>query len=583
MNFLDNYQISDFAIRFPPSSDSAILSLRQKCEQLDIVAQPNDSRKVFDLETPHSHKNHDQTITEIDLKNWINNLGESIVFEDDDELENWKRLLFSDAPENKILALTLLNTKRRPEAKYFALWLALSSQLSDEGVRETAEMMVLQYLTTTEWALFEANKISATVTKFVKQTQELPGFIDTNYLQIWSELLLTNAPFFTQKWLRLTNSGIEKILEYPILLEKLPEITQFNYRITDEKSPLYLDFFQKNCPNIKYLQVFSDVPRHFSPEDFSSLNSENVIVKNFYFPAAEDKSLKLSNVKKLEWIYPKKVNFFDKFFPKLTTLDVLGTAIENFEIDQIKMNLENLVYSFSEQNTLPLVTYDCVNLKELHPHDFTNFEFQSEVKRLKKLETICFGESTLKRFPVEIGLFSKLRFALGIDLEEVANFQNHSFKGPMDITLMRKEMKEFPYYLGVIQKLKTLGLMFNEISTIDERILQFSKLENLTIGQNKFTEMPDILMQLPKLKYLHLSNNQIPKVSFDWVLFANQKHLQLNLQDNPIDDLPPIPSELEFDKIRKNKGKISLRKTQVSPKRIAAYSKVFGPKFLSIY
>jgi Leucine-rich repeat (LRR) protein len=583
MNLLNNYQISDFAIRFPPSSDPAVLSLKQKCEQLDLIEVSNDSRKVFDLETPHSPKVHDQTVTEIELRNWINNLGESTVFAGEDEFENWERLLFSDAPENKILALTLLNTRLRPEAKFFSLWLALGSLSSDEGVRETAEMMVLQYLTTAEWQLFEASKISATITRFVKQNQELPHFIDTNYLQIWSELLLTNSPFFTQKWLRLTNNGLEKILEYPILLDKLPEITQFNYRITDKESPLFLDFFQKHCPNIKYLQVFSDAPRHFSSEEFGGLNSENLIVKNCYYPAAEKPMPKLSKVNKLEWIYPDKVNFYDDLFPKLTSLDVLGTMIERFEIDQIRLNLENLVYSFSEQNTLPPVTYDCVNLKEIHPHDLTNFEFPPEVKKLKKLETICFGESTLKRFPVEIGLFSKLRYAWGVDLKEVANFQNHSFKGPMDITLMHKKMKEFPYYLGVIQKLKTLGLMFNEISTIDERILQFSKLESLTIGQNKFTEIPDVLRQLPKLKYLYLSNNQITNVSFDWVLLANQKRLQLNLQDNPIDDLPLIPFGIDLNKIEKNKGKISLRKNQIPQKRITEYTKIFGPKFLSIY
>ncbi|MFT4759189.1 MAG: Leucine-rich repeat (LRR) protein [Paraglaciecola sp.] len=583
MNVLQDCQLSDFSVQFPETEQMAVLSLKLICEQLEIAAEPNDKRTVFELDLPGFPVKSANKVSEKDLKTWINNLGESKVFEEEEQAENWEMLLLSEAPENIVLALTLLNKPLRPESKYFSLWVALGSLHVEETVRETAKMLALQYLTEEEWNLFEESKIKQTITHYIRQEKEIPDFIDINYLQIWSELLLKNSPFFSQKWLRLTNKGLADVLEHSTLLKILPEITQFDYRIEETDSPIFLDYFHQNCPSIKYLRISSDAPRNFTPEEFACINRENIIVKNVFYPAINAKMSPLSNVRKLEWIYPEKVNFSDIFFPKITTLDVLGTSIENFNIERVKLNLKNLIFSFSNQNTLPQSTYECTNLTELHPHDLVNFEFPPEVKNLRKLETICFEGSTLKRFPLEIGLSTKLRYASQVDLTEIINFQDHKFKGPMDITLMRKEMKEFPYYLSVVQKLKTLGLMFNEIASIDERILKFTKLESLTLGQNKFTKIPDILMRLPKLRYLYFSDNQLKEISFNWFLFANQRQLQLNIQNNPITDLPPIPKTINPEEITRNKGKVTLRKGQIPQKRIAEYTSVFGGKFFSIY
>jgi len=205
-----------------------------------------------------------------------------------------------------------------------------------------------------------------------------------------------------------------------------------------------------------------------------------------------------------------------------------------------------------------------------------------KIKQLRRIEIVCLNGSKFEEFPIEFFLLKKLRFMIGLDapFDDLRLDVYKKLPGGKKLMLENMGMTEFPYQLAPLPNITHLNLEGNHISTIDDRIMDFKILDEIIMYGNKLTQLPHSLLKNKNLKVFRAVANQIASISFEWIVFTNQQKIILDLQNNPIDNLPPIPMNFDSKKIEKNSGKILVDKNTIPLKQIELYQSVFGEEFI---
>jgi len=595
MNPLLNLQPHEFCIIFPKGNSLNLFATQKKCEQLGVATSIETGKNVFqyDIEKGSS----ENTVSESDVKAWINAQGETIFFENKKKKDfiNWKKLMYSGQDESLALALTLLNTAKRPQPKYFALWLAIGSLHRNESVRETGEMMAFQYLTTEEWKLFHRDNIETNLLKHVRREQRLPDFIDINYLQFWAEIFMeiSDDCLFFYDSLILQTKGLDEVWKEPKfkkILKKMSVIKRKNKPDEKRTISLYMEFEQGDdltyvkkistiFSQINVLYLYRKDVYQLTRNELKLLNRKFLLADKFLFPK-EKISFTLDKVENLEWIYPEAINYSGKYFPNLNYLDLKGTVIEQMDISQNVDKLTELILCLENQKTLPSCIYDCKKLERLHIHDSVITQFDEAIKKLRRVDIVCLTGTRFEKFPVELFLLKKSVFINDINapMDDLRLSEYKKLGKENRLAFSDFVMDEFPYFLARLP-INSLSFERPNFFKIDERILDFPTLESLSIDNGKFEKMPEVLLKLKTLKTLVIRENNISAISFEWFLFVNQQEVIIRLNDNPIHHLPEIPLDFDSTTIEKDRGQIFLNKNLIPSEEIEQYLSIFGKDF----
>lgn len=595
MNPILSLQSHEFCIIFPKGNSINLFATQNKCEQYGVATTIEEDKQIFHYVESDLDKN---TVSEREVKAWINAQGETLFFENKRKKDfvNWKKLLDSEQEESIALALTLLNNAKRPQPKYFALWLALGSLHIDERIRETGEMMVLQYLTEEEWKMFHQDKIESTIIDSVREGKKIPDFVDINYVQFWAEIFVGgNAPFFKRSII-LRMKGFDKVWkepEFKKILKKMSVVKKKNkpdeiatlaslYIAFEEGDDLtYLKKISAQFLQINALYFYRKDTYQLSKSELKLMNCKYLILDKFLFPK-EKISFKLDRVEYLEWIYPEAINFLGKYFPNIYHLDLLGTVVEEMDISQNVDKLTELILCLKNQKTLPLCIYDCKKLVHLHIHNSVITKIDESIKRLRKVDLLCLKGTKFEEFPIEFFLMKKLDFMVGLDApqDDLRLGVYKKLPGGRRIMFDAMGIEEFPYYLAQLPQITFINLECNKISGIDDRITAFENLESIILYGNELTELPDSVLKNTNLKEFRAVANQITNISFDWISFANRQGVTVDLFENPIQRLPSIPIDFDRERIEKDKGKILVDKKSISAEQIELYQSIFGAQFI---
>ncbi|TFG02670.1 MAG: hypothetical protein EU542_04410 [Promethearchaeota archaeon] len=105
-----------------------------------------------------------------------------------------------------------------------------------------------------------------------------------------------------------------------------------------------------------------------------------------------------------------------------------------------------------------------------------------------------------------------------------------------------KILKNFPIFLTVLNKLKTLNLRSNKIVVLPATITSLAFLEYLDLSYNMITQLPKDMGSLKSLEYLNLKHNELNEIPNSIGDLNNLKLLNLKL--NKLAYLPPSMENL---------------------------------------
>lgn len=578
MKSLKKLPPSEVTIIFPFSENIAIQAMQFKCEALGVATNLEERPYTFYYST--NEDGHRNAVSEQEIKEWVNAMGEVDLFEDEssEDFENWQRLLLSKDSQNLIIALTILNTPLRPIPKYFTLWAVIAQLHSDKKVKETATFLILQYFTEEEWQAMYVNNLPS---KYVYTHDPVTTFIDINFIFVWENLLLKRGKK-KNSTLRISTKSIQQVIQHSLYQKTFPEMSSLCVKIDKKTNLSNLLFFKENFDSINHLYLYGNENYLIPENELPYLDFKYLQIKNCVFPTHLTKSLFLKNVRGVTIIDDGELNFLGNLFPNMVTLEIQNAKIVRLEIEE---NLEKLT-CFSLGGTtndiLPDIIFKCHNLEYISLINLNLSELNPLIKQLTKLENMNFLETKIASFPYE--LFDLKSIKTISNLKPIKDYpQEFSWKKPTKLIFNNKFYTTFPYQFHKLQPLQILEFHHCQLEEIGDKITQFETLTELTFMHHQFKEIPNSLMLLPKLEKLNFSNGEIKSLSFEWILHIYEKNIELNLTENLINRLPPVPAIAEkylFELRKSSNGKIRLTEGQISIEQITAYQLFYGKSFL---
>jgi len=600
MSSLNQLTTNDFCINFPGIHlSNEDLMLKAKCGELGILAEERETRQEFNFITG-SDSSMSNSITAQNLKDWFNQRGTVNIFDNlsDEEYENWKRLLFSKQEDSIILALSMLNTKKRPVPKFFSLWLALAQFHTSTKVRETAQSFVRIYLSKDEIALLCEKKMSTYLQRSFNDASE-NHFININYLQAWTNLLTPDPIFFKHKYNKYFESKdlIESWEEFNIG-EILQHSHSFSLIINSEDGIKSLHFLVEKLNDSKYIGLAACQPVKISPETWACLAQTTTIhLNNIRIDESElNEFLPLPEVTNCNFKTPGELTLSTHLFPKLTWLDLTAKSIKSLKIQE-KEETITLLLNLTETQHIPDEVYHSETVASLHLKFTEGIFIDDRIQNMTRLIELAFGSKTeclqlsdeLFKLPKLINIFELDHEVLQKTLSPTV-----SYSGPSAMILGGKALTEFPYYLSNCKKLLQLCFRAHEITEIDDRVANFKNLFQISFPDGNMKKIPDSLMKIPRLAWLDLYRQDISEISFEWIVFAYRRKALVNLGGNPINTLPEIPADFKIEDIvqdeiesyprerRPQKGWVSLNRGNIPDEQIERYKEFFGDKFLNL-
>ncbi len=116
-----------------------------------------------------------------------------------------------------------------------------------------------------------------------------------------------------------------------------------------------------------------------------------------------------------------------------------------------------------------------------------------EIGRLKQLEYLSIGCTSITRLPREIGNLYNLR----------------------SLHLNSNSIEALPEEIGNLKNLESLWLDKNKLKGLPDTIGSLSRLQFLSVSDNELLCLPKTLDRLEALTYINLSNNTLPKSEID--------------------------------------------------------------------
>ena len=177
--------------------------------------------------------------------------------------------------------------------------------------------------------------------------------------------------------------------------------------------------------------------------------------------------------------------------------------------------LITLDLSFNQFVTLPIVTCELQQLKELFVNNNELEIIQDEVKGLVHLQILNLQHNQLSKLPSNIGQLTNL----------------------IVLNLEHNQLTQLPCEVQLLKKLSKLLLANNKLTELPATIIYLDKLEELHVGNNKLKQLPDEDFScLKSLKQLNIANNDIKMLPFS---LARIELKGLSVSGNPL-AFPPM-------------------------------------------
>lgn len=220
----------------------------------------------------------------------------------------------------------------------------------------------------------------------------------------------------------------------------------------------------------------------------------------------------------------KLINDLNKF-PKLELLAMNHCGIKELP-ENIKL-LHQLKGLALNQNVSLVEVNSVGQLKNLRYLDL------SANKKLKDLPETIINLKCLEQIVLGGSGFIRLRD----ELSKCTNLK--------EITANACNIKELPFNIGNLKKLKKLNLGANRIEAIPESIGELDQLINLNLGTNDITNLPQSITKLRKLYSISLELNRFKTFPFEVLELKSLRYLDLhnnNFKAIPIEvvDLPKL-------------------------------------------
>ncbi len=573
----------EFCVIFPEALGNHILPLRSKCDQLGITKKKEDKRTKFFFSEHKSDQ--DFSITEKELKTWINQQGTyTFLEESSEEYQNWERLLYSKHPQSIILAITIINKDYRPVPKLFSLWLILTLFYQEKSVKSAAKMMILQYLEQKEIPDVKIGGLSFTKNYFINHANIFHQYYDLNYLHFWATKLIEHYPY-SESILRFSSKNIHKIFEIENQSVFFHKIVSIEIKLEPNDSLDFLEILVDRCTKLNEIKIHSDEIYPIKPKELKSFNIRHLFLKKCILPSYISSAPILDKVKSLFLIGEDDINYSDWLFPNLTRLKLEGAKIKKLNLTKNLLSITSFSLCLTKQKSLPNQLYEMIKLRFLQINCSSIVKVSQKINKLENLKIINLSVTKFPLFPVEFMLAPNLQDIIDLKLPQDYQLQLDKYPNSLAVDSLSwaksKTIKYFPYEFHIVGKLRYIDLQFQLISKIDSRIAKFKTLEELSLKQNNFHYLPDALRQLPNLNILDLSINNIKTISFEWIKHAYEKTINLNLKDNPITFLPAIPDGFQPNNTP-NHGKIILTKEKLEITQLINYQELFGQNFITL-
>ncbi len=576
-----------FCVVFPEVLDAHLLPLKMKCDQLEISQQIGDKRPVYYFSVVPT--DNEFTITEKTLKSWINQQGTSTFFDKlSDEYKNWKRLLYSNKPDSIILAITITNQDYRPVPSIFSLWLVLALFHHEKPVKLFARTMLLQFVTQEKIPEIKVTGLDFTKDYLTDQNNTFNQYYDLNYLHFWAVKLIKNYPF-SERTLRISSKNFLRIFLLPKQSSFFINTLQLEVKLAPGGYLNFLKFFINRFSKLNEIKIYSEKLYLIKPKELKFLNQRYLHLKNCELPSYLPDLPVLDKVKTLSLVSRNKINFSDHLFTNLTRLRLKGTAIEKLNLTDRLLKIKRLVLCLTKQKNLPHQIYEMKNLMYLQITSSTVAPLSPKINHLENLKIVNLHETKFDRFPVEFMLAPNLQEIIGLSLPQDSQLGLDKYPDALAadsiIWEKGKNIMHFPYEFYLIKRLRHMNLQYQCISEINSKILKFKDLEELILSQNNFHYLPKALRYLSSLKILNLSANNIDHLPFEWMVHVQKNSIDLNLENNPITQLPVIPSDFQPKALLPSLGNIRLTKNNLenpSARLLRQYQKIFGQFFITL-
>jgi len=369
MEKLINQPPDQLTIIFPLSEAINESPLKSKCEQLGVNTDSKNSRPIsYYFSEEDSDK--PEMVTEKMLKDWVNAQGISTVFNSKAAYENWERLLYSEHQENFLLALSILNTPKRPEDKFFALLLAVAINHNNERMKEMATRFISPYLTTKEWKQYSKTKYVNLVFFKFSENKKVKPFIDINYYQFWAKSICKSNSFFSQSETALSSNHIEEIIKHPSFLKWIQtDINFLKFRIEKGGDLTGLYYLVETFNISKRIEISAVEPYTLKSNELSYLDCEFLTLKNINPPIDLKNCVPLKRIKNIAWDYGTDIYFLDDIFPNLIGFNLAGNNVKTLALHQIKKQIQVAQLTLRTQHEVPPIIYDCSEMTSLRRHN----------------------------------------------------------------------------------------------------------------------------------------------------------------------------------------------------------------------
>lgn len=340
-----------------------------------------------------------------------------------------------------------------------------------------------------------------------------------NNLGTFSESLISSLLTYTAlRELKLTGNLLTEVPEF---LERIQNLTSLSLNSNKIQN------FLVNLPNLEVLDLTCNLLTDFEvvPPRILKLSLAFNRIVSLDFTSS---TLKMLNLAGNDIRHVPNGTLFES----LTEIDLSFNKLNSIStIATVAPKLQKLAAGFNFIEEFPMPLPETIEEITLSTNRITTIPDLSHFSSLKRLKI---DSNFVKELP---GLPASLEF-LDVDHNRISQCTEVCLKSMKALLIVENMLEQVP--LMDTSSMSILSLRRNRLFEIDtSRLCQ--TLTRIDLTNNNLTSIPGSLFSLPQLKQLILSCNQITEIPKE---IEHCSLLLLNISENPVSSLPPLPPSL---------------------------------------
>ena len=340
-----------------------------------------------------------------------------------------------------------------------------------------------------------------------------------NNLGTFSESLISSLLTYTAlRELKLTGNLLTEVPEF---LERIQNLTTLSLNSNKIQN------FLVNLPNLEVLDLTCNLLTDFEvvPPRILKLSLAFNRIVSLDFTSS---TLKMLNLAGNDIRHVPNGTLFES----LTEIDLSFNKLNSIStIATVAPKLQKLSAGFNFIEEFPMPLPETIEEITLSTNRITTIPDLSHFSSLKRLKV---DRNFVKELP---GLPASLEF-LDVDHNRISQCTEVCLKSMKALLIVENMLEQVP--LMDKSSMSILSLRRNRLFEIDtSRLCQ--TLTRIDLTNNNLKSIPGSLFSLPQLKQLILSCNQITEIPKE---IEHCSLLLLNISENPVSTLPPLPPSL---------------------------------------